>query len=139
MLIETCSMFNDKYVQVDSPPVAKWEDELNSHWHDYFEKRHPIPLLAWHIAIHFVDKRKDIPGDLDKRSHLGAIAISKYAKPNSCDIFIWTKASHANKNAILHASEKYIAKYFTDDLLHYDNDGHACHCKRGKERLSHEE
>ena len=138
MLIETCTSFNDKYVQVDYPPVAKWEDDLKSYWYEYFQKRHPIALLSWHIAIHFVDKRKDIPGSGDKRKMSGTLTYRKDMK-NSCDIYIWTKSSRINKFHILDQAEKYISKLFTDDLLHYNNDGHACHCKRGEERrLSHE-
>ena len=138
MLIETCTSFNDKYVQVDYPPVAKWEDDLKSYWYEYFQKRHPKVILAWHIAIHFVDKRKDIPGPGDKRKMLGTLTYRKDMK-NSCDIYIWTKSSRINKFHILYQSEKYIAKLFTDDSLHYNNDGDECHCERGSERrLSHE-
>ena len=121
MLIETCTSFNDKYVQVDYPPVAKWEDDLKSYWYEYFQKRHPIALRSG-----------------DKRKMSGTLTYRKDMK-NSCDIYIWTKSSRINKFHILDQAEKYISKLFTDDLLHYNNDGHACHCKRGEERrLSHE-
>ena len=135
MLIETCTDYNDKYVQIDYTPKPEWKDQLQGFFHKYFEEQHPKVLLAWHVCITFYDKRKDMPCQGDKRKVCG---LYKYNGHNGCEIVLWSKASRLNLLYNLESALKEIQRDFDDEVLHYNNEGHGCHCSTGKKHLKQE-
>ena len=132
MLIETCTHYNDKYVQIDYTPKPEWKDQLQGFFHKYFDEQHSKVLLAWHVCITFYDKRKDMNVEGDKRSVAGGY---KYNGHNGCEIILWSKASRANLINALECSLAEIKRDFDDEVLHYNHEGHACHCSTGKKHL----
>ena len=135
MLIETCTDYNDKYVQIDYTPKPEWKDQLQGFFHKYFDEQHHKVLLAWHVCITFYDKRKDMNVEGDKRSVAGGY---KYNGHNGCEIILWSKASRANLINALEYSLAEIKRDFDDEVLHYNHEGHACHCSTGKKHLKQE-
>ena len=135
MLIETCTSYTDKYVQIDYAPKPEWKDQLQGFFHKYFDERHPKVLLAWHVCITFYDKRKDMPCKGDKRKVNG---LYKYNGHNGCEIVLWSKANRLKLLFNLESALNEISKDFTDEVLHYNHEGHACHCSTGKNHLKQE-
>ena len=135
MLIETCTNWHDKYVQIDYTPKPEWKDKLQNFFHKWFDERHSKVLLAWSVCITFVDKRKDIPTDCDKRKVVGGY---RYIGDNSCEIVLWSKGSQTNLNHALRLALKCIKKDLVDEDLHFNAEGHACHCSTGRKRLKEE-
>ena len=135
MLIETCNSYTDKYVQIDYAPKPEWKDQLQGFFHKWFSERHPKVLLAWHVCITFYDKRKDMPCKGDKRKVNG---LYKYNGHNGCEIVLWSKANRLKLLFNLESALNEISKDFTDEVLHYNHEGHACHCSTGKKHLKQE-
>jgi len=135
MLIETCTSYTDKYVQIDYAPKPEWKDQLQGFFHKYFDERHPKVLLAWHVCITFYDKRKDMPCKGDKRKVNG---LYKYNGHNGCEIVLWSKANRLKLLFNLESALNEISKDFNDEVLHYNHEGHPCHCSTGKNHLKQE-
>jgi hypothetical protein len=135
MLIETCTSYTDKYVQIDYAPKPEWKDQLQGFFHKWFSERHPKVLLAWHVCIVFHDKRKDMPCQGDKRKVCG---LYKYNGQNGCEIHLWSKASRTSLIGSTESALAEIQRDFDDEVLHYNHEGHACHCSTGKKHLKQE-
>ena len=135
MLMETCTSYTDKYVQIDYAPKPEWKDQLEGFFHKWFSERHPKVLLAWHVCIVFHDKRKDMPCQGDKRKVCG---LYKYKGDNSCEIHLWSKASRSSLIGSTESALAEIQRDFDDEVLHYNHEGHACHCSTGKKHLKQE-
>tara|TARA_R100001086_G_C11613694_1_gene196734 strand:+ start:44 stop:475 length:432 start_codon:yes stop_codon:yes gene_type:complete len=133
--METCTSYTDKYVQIDYAPKPEWKDQLEGFFHKWFSERHPKVLLAWHVCIVFHDKRKDMPCQGDKRKVCG---LYKYKGDNSCEIHLWSKASRSSLIGSTESALAEIQRDFDDEVLHYNHEGHACHCSTGKKHLKQE-
>ena len=130
MLVETCTFWGDKYIDINNSPNKKWEELIKFNVNQFLCSKKTSDVLAYHVTVHFCP-RKEIPINQDKRKVKG---YYEFNGNNSCMMYVYNKISALNMDRVFHFMLCRIQEDFTDTTLHYNNDGNSCHCNESEWR-----